>query len=411
MTVALLSIGTELTRGEIANTNAAWLASELSALGFYVAHCETVPDEMDRVVSSLTRLSQAHRLVLVTGGLGPTTDDLTAMAAARAVGTHLVRDESTLLSIRRKVEARGRTLTPGHEKQAEVPSGSEILPNSAGTAPGFLLPLGESLLFFMPGVPREMKQMFGEQVLVRIRGSAPNNSFQIRLRTYGLGESIIGQRLEDIEERFPGILIGYRAHAPEVDVKVFAKAATQLMAQELVLKATAEVKARLGDAVYGEGDETFAQMAVRALRGRGFRLAVAEGCTGGWVAHLLTQTSGSDVFVGGVVTCANGAKTKLLGVSEDTLRGHGAVSSEVTAEMAECVRRLCECEVGLAVTGVVETTNASSTNTFGLCHWAVASPSGTQVGERVFSGERDEMQLAAAYAGLDMVRRVALTSN
>lgn len=409
MTVALLSIGTELTRGEIANTNAAWLASELTASGFNVADCETVPDEVDRIVTALVRLAQMHRLVIVTGGLGPTTDDLTAHAAARAAGTHLVRDENTLLSIRRRVEARGRTLTAGHEKQAEVPSGSEILPNGVGTAPGFLITLGESRLFFLPGVPREMKHMFNEQVLVRIRGSAPNNSFQIRLRTYGLGESAVGQRLQGIEESFAGITIGYRIQPPEVDVKVFARAATQLMAQELALRATAEVKARLGDVAYGEGDETFAQMVVRALRVRGYRLAVAEGCTGGWIAHLLTQTTASDVFVGGVIACAKGAKTKLLGVSEDTLRGHGAVSSEVTAEMAEGARRLCECDMALAVTGVVDSTSATPSKSIGLCYWAVSYAGGTQVGDRIFSGDRDEIQLAAAYAGLDMVRRLALT--
>lgn len=407
MTVALLSIGTELTRGEIVNTNASWLAAELTATGFTVGASDTVPDELDRVVAAIRRLAAGHRFVIATGGLGPTTDDLTAAAAAQASGVDLVRDESTLLAIRRRVEGRGKTLTRGHEKQADVPAGSEILPNPVGTAPGFAVQLGDATLFFMPGVPREMKPMFTEQVLPRIRPSAPNNTFQIRLRTYGLGESAVGQRLEGIEAAYPGITLGYRIQTPEVDVKVHGRAATQSIAHDLALRATAEVKARLGDIVYGEGDDTFASIVGRALRSRGFRLAVAESCTDGLIAYLLTSQPAADFFVGSAVTYANSTKSRMLGVSEDTLRGHGAVSAEVAAEMAAGARRLCECDIALAVTGIAGPGNGSAEKPVGLCYWAVAYPGGTIVRERVFAGDRDEIQLAAAYAALDLVRRVA----
>lgn len=411
MTVALLSIGTELTRGEIVNTNASWLAAELTAAGFTVSASDTVPDELDRIVAVIQRLASAHRLVIATGGLGPTTDDLTAAAAARAAGVDLVRDESTLLAIRRRVESRGRTLNPGHEKQADVPAGSEILPNSAGTAPGFAIHLGDTTAFFLPGVPREMKNMFTEHVLPRVRPSAPNNTFQVRLRTYGLGESVLGQRLEGVEAAYPGVTLGYRIQSPEVDVKVHAHAATQSIARDLALRATADVKARLGDAVYGEGDEVFPEIVGRALRSRGWRLALAESCTGGLIAHLLTTYPASDFLVGGAVTYANSAKTRLLGVSEDTLRGHGGVSAEVAAEMAEGVRRLCECDIALSVTGIagpsVGPSGGTSGQPVGLCYWAVSHPGGTVVRDRVFAGDRDEIQLAAAYAALDLVRKVA----
>ncbi len=407
MTVALLSIGTELTRGEILNTNASWLAAELTAAGFSVACMETAPDQVDAIVGAIRRLAAGTRLVIATGGLGPTTDDLSAAAAARAAGVDLVRDESALLAIRRRVESFGKAMNPGLEKQADIPAGGEVLPNVNGTAPGFAVQIGESTAFFLPGVPREMKRMFTDQVLPRVRPAAPNNAFQVRLRAYGMGESAIGQALEGIEAAHPGVVLGYRVHFPEVDVKVHARAASQAQARDVALRAATDVKERLGDVLYGEGDEAFPEVVGRAVRARGYRLALAESCTGGLIAHLLTSYPASDYLVGGAVTYANSAKSRLLGVSEDTLRGHGAVSAEVAAEMAEGVRRLCECEVGLGVTGIAGPTGGTASKPVGLVYWAVAHPGGTVVREHVFAHrDRDEVQLAAAYAGLDLLRRV-----
>ncbi len=408
MTAAILSIGTELTRGEIVNTNSAWLSAELTAAGFNVAAMQTVADDMDGMVASIRLVASAHRLVVVTGGLGPTTDDLTTAAAARAAGVALVRDESALLAIRRRVEGRGRTLNAGHEKQADLPAGVAVLPNAIGTAPGFSIAIGDTLLFFLPGVPREMKRMFTEQVLPRIRPSAPNNTHQIRLRTYGLGESLVGQALADVEGTHAGVTLGYRVHFPEVDVKVNARASSRDVARDVALRAAADVRSRLGDVVYGEGDETFAEMVGRSVRGRGYLLALAESCTGGLISRMLTRQPASDFFIGGAVTYANSAKTRLLGVQEDTLRYHGAVSAEVAAEMAEGVRRVCETHVGLAVTGIAGPTGGSQEKPVGLVYWSVAHPGGTIVRHKVFQGEREEVQTAAAYAVLDDLRRIAL---
>ncbi|MDI1437194.1 CinA family nicotinamide mononucleotide deamidase-related protein [Polyangium sorediatum] len=408
MTAAILSIGTELTRGEIVNTNAAWISAELTAAGFTVDVIDAIPDDVEQIVATLRTLAKTHRLVVVTGGLGPTTDDLTAAAAASAAGVSLVRDESALLAIRRRVESRGKTMNAGHEKQADLPAGADVLPNSVGSAPGFAVSIGDTPLFFLPGVPREMKRMFTDQVLPRIRPSAPNNTFQVRLRTYGLGESLVGQALAGIEGTHAGVTLGYRVHFPEVDVKVHARGANRELARDLALRASTEVKARLGDVVYGEGDEAFTEMVGRAVRSRGYRLALAESCTGGLIAHMLTRYPASDYLVGGAVVYANSAKTRLLGVSEDTLRGHGAVSAEVAAEMAEGVRRTCETDVGLSVTGIAGPTGGTAEKPVGLVYWAVAHPGGTVVRSKVFQGEREEVQIAAAYAVLDLLRRIAL---
>jgi nicotinamide-nucleotide amidase len=408
MTVALLSIGTELTRGEVVNTHAPWLAAELVVAGFNVTAMETVSDNLDEVANAIRRLAGSHRLLIATGGLGPTTDDITAAAAAHAVGVDLVRDESALLAIRRRVEGLGKVMNAGLEKQAMVPAGGEMLPNSNGTVPGFSVQLGDTTAFFLPGVPREMKRMFNEQVLPRVRPAAPNNTFQVRLRTYSLGESAIGQALEGIEASYEGVTLGYRSRFPEVDVKVHARATSQALARDAALRAVEDVKARLGSAVYGSGDESFPEIVGRAMRSRGWRLAVGESCTGGLIMHLLTAYPASDYLVGGAVTYANSATSRLLGVFEDTLRGHGAVSAEVAAEMAEGARRLCECDVGLAVTGIAGPTGGTALKPVGLAYWAVAHPGGTVVRDHIWNRDRDEVQLAAAYAGLDLLRRIAV---
>lgn len=407
MTVAILSIGTELTRGEIVDTNSAWLAAALTEAGFDVGACDTVADDAVQIVRALKRLAAEHTTVLCSGGLGPTTDDITARCASEAAGAPLTRSDEALAAIRRRLESRGRVVTPHHEKQADIPSGAELLPNSEGTAPGFAVAIGSCTAFFMPGVPREMQRMFPEQVLPRIRPSAPNNAWVVRLRTFGLAESSATQLLDGLEAAHEGVTLGYRIHFPEVDVKVLARSTSQSAARELATRAAAEAKERLGDVVYGEADDTLPDITARELRMRGHRLAIAESCTGGLISHLLTTSPGASEFlIGSAVTYANSAKTRLLGVSEDTLRGHGAVSAEVAAEMAEGVRRLCETNVGMAVTGIAGPGGGSVEKPVGLVYWAVAHPGGTIVKDRVFSGSRGEIQSHAAHSALDTLRRV-----
>ncbi|HKQ70245.1 MAG TPA: competence/damage-inducible protein A [Polyangiaceae bacterium] len=409
MTAAILSIGTELTRGEIVNTNATWLSSELTALGFEVREAATVDDHAGRIGAALKRLAEDNTVIVATGGLGPTTDDLTAASVAGALGVPLVRDEASIEAIRRRFEAARRTMSATNEKQADFPRGSTVLPNPVGTAPGFAVEIGESRAFFMPGVPREMKRIFTDHVVAKIAKRAEKLTFQTRLKTFGLAESIVGERLADIEARFPGITLGYRAHFPEIEVKVHATAQSHDEARVLSETAAAEVRARLADVLYGEGDDTFSESTGRALRSRGFRLAVAESCTGGLLAHLITSEPGaSDYFVADAVTYANSAKTRLLGVSEDVLRGHGAVSAEVAAAMAEGVRRLCSVEIAVAITGIAGPSGASPNKPVGLVFWAVSHPGGTIVRDRIFNGDRGQIQMLASYAALALLREVCL---
>jgi nicotinamide-nucleotide amidase len=408
MTVAVFCIGTELTRGELVNTNAAHLASELTTLGFAVVEEACVDDDRDRIGEQLARLAKAHDVVVCTGGLGPTTDDLTTEAVARVLGVGLRRDEASLEHMRRRFEKLGRTLNPSNEKQADFPEGAEILPNPIGTAPGFMVKLYDARVFFTPGVPREMKKMFEEQIAPRIRALSPNDTVQVRLRTYGMPESMVGEKLAGVEAAFPGITIGYRAHFPEIEVKVLARGGSYDDAHALCERATKEVRGRLGDIVYGEGDDSFARVVGRTLRQRSLTLAIAESCTGGLVGHMLTREPGaSDFLLLDAVTYANSAKTGILGVDEDVLRAHGAVSAEVAIAMAEGARRVSGANLALSLTGIAGPSGGSEAKPVGTVHMAVAGERGTEHVHRVFPFDRDMVQHAAAWAGLFLVKRYA----
>jgi nicotinamide-nucleotide amidase len=407
MTCAVFCIGTELTRGELVDTNGPWLAAALTDLGFEVSEKATVDDDRARIIAALKRLASWAKVILCTGGLGPTTDDMTSDAVAEALGVPLERDEASLEAIRRRFEKLGRTMSESNSKQADFPRGADVLPNPIGTAPGFRVDLGEATVFFMPGVPREMKRMFDEQVVPRIRPLAPNDSHQVRLRTFGLPESVVGERLSGVEEIFSGVTIGYRAHFPEIEVKVLARARDEAAAHSLCDAAATEVRKRLADVVYGDGDDTFAGVVGRALRSRGYTLAIAESCTGGLVGHMITREPGaSDFLLLDAVTYANSAKTQLLGVGEDVLRGHGAVSGEVAAAMAEGVRRVSGADVALSLTGIAGPSGGTEDKPVGTVYIAVASPKGTIVKHRLLAsfGDRVMIQTLASYAGLQLVR-------
>jgi nicotinamide-nucleotide amidase len=411
MTCAVLSIGTELTRGELVNSNAAWLGAALTELGFEVVeHC-VVDDDEARIVAALERLARTASVIIATGGLGPTTDDLTTATVAKTLGVDLVRDEGSLEHIRRRFEKVGRTMSDSNAKQADFPVGAQVLANPIGTAPGFEIDLRGARAFFMPGVPREMMRMFDEEVTPRIRKLASNNAHQVRYRTFGLPESAVGEKLAGVEQAFPGVTIGYRAHFPEIEVKVLARAADEAAAQALAERAAGEVRTRLGGVIFGEGDDTFAGVVGRALRSRGWTLALAESCTGGLVGHMLTKEPGaSDFLLLDAVTYANSAKQSVLGVSEDVLRAHGAVSAEVAGSMAEGARRVSGADVALAITGIAGPSGGTDTKPVGLVYLAVTTAKGTTVEEKRFSwggGDRLWIQTLAAYTGLLMVRAAA----
>jgi nicotinamide-nucleotide amidase len=408
MSAAVLCIGTELTRGELLNSNATWLAEALTTIGFEVLAVDCVDDDRERIEAALTRLSLAHAVIACTGGLGPTTDDITTECAARLAGVELVRDEPSLQSIRDRLSRFGRQMALSNAKQAEFPRGSRILPNPNGTAPGFELKLNRALAYFMPGVPFEMKAMFEAHVEPAIFPLLGDRQFQVLLRTFGLPESEVNDRLAGIEAEF-GVIIGYRATMPEIEVKVLARANTVEAAKELAERAANAVRTRLGDeVVFGEGKARFPEAVCQLLEAKGQTLALAESCTGGLVSELITAHAGaSAIFRGGAVTYANDAKIALLGVPPELLARHGAVSAEVARAMADGARRAFAADLALALTGIAGPDGGSAEKPVGLVHFAVASASGISERRVVFGGNREQVRRRAAFAGLALLRNVA----
>jgi nicotinamide-nucleotide amidase len=410
MTAAVLSIGTELTRGELVNTNAAWLGEELTKLGFDVVEHATVDDRLERIVTLIRRFAEMNRVVVVTGGLGPTSDDLTTMAAAAAAGVELRRDEGVVEGIRQKFKAFGRVMPESNAKQGDFPEGAQVLPNSVGTAPGFALSLGEARFFFVPGVPREMKHIFHESIRPAIAPLAEPRTHQVHIRTFGMTESGVAQTLAELEEKHEGLTLGYRAHFPEIEVKVHVRADSAPEAERRSESIADEVRALLGDAVFGGRADSFAQAVGRALCDKGKTLAVAESCTGGRVGEMLTRVPGaSNYLLLDAVVYANSAKETVLGVGQEILRAHGAVSAETAAAMAEGALRVAGADIAVSITGIAGPNGGTEDKPVGTIWFGLA-----RRGERTITKHRklpwgrDRVQILASYIALELVRRSAL---
>lgn len=424
MSVAVVAIGTELTRGELVNGNARWLSERLTELGFTVTSHVTVPDDAERIRGTLLHLGQEAKVIACTGGLGPTSDDLTTQAVADALGVALVRDANSLANIEARYRARNRVMPPSNAKQADFPEGSQILPNSAGTAPGFAVTIGNARAFFMPGVPREMQVIFDSQIVPQIeslRPQAAHRSYQVHVRTYGLFESAVAQRLSDLdlggELHDERVTIGYRVTFPEVEVKVLAQgkstgagqagqAGSAESARELAERVAGQVRARLADVAFGgqeqEKEETYPGYVAGLLKQAGLKVALAESCTGGLVTKLLTDLAGSsDYVIGGAVTYANSAKTALVGVSDALLREHGAVSEPVAGAMAEGVLKVLGADLAVGITGIAGPTGGTPQKPVGTVCFGLARTNGaTLTSTVVFSGERETIRTFAAYHAL-----------
>jgi len=411
MRAAILTLGTELTRGELVDQNGAWMADELTTLGLDVLAQLTVDDDAERIERALRGLAAEVDVIVATGGLGPTSDDLTAASVAHVLGEELVRREDILAQLEERWRSRGGDMPASNRKQADLPASAEILPNPVGTAPGFAVRIGGAEAFFMPGVPREMRRIFTDTIAPRLASRAKRRSHQLHLRTFGRTESDLACALEGIEQAHPGVTLGYRAHFPEIELKVLARAEDEVNAEHLAQAAAEEVRGRLGDTIFGERDDTFPGVVGRELRDRGLRLALAESCTGGLLGAKLTSVPGSSEFlVFDAVVYANSAKEKVLGVNPETLRGHGAVSGETAAQMAEGARRVVDADLAISITGVAGPGGGTDEKPVGTVWFGVARRDhDLHVFRRDLQmfGDRERIRELATYVAMECIRRVA----
>jgi competence/damage-inducible protein CinA-like protein len=403
----VLTIGDEVLRGEIVDSNKAFLSERLLSLDIETHYHASVRDIPVDMIDALRRAASRADVVLVSGGLGPTRDDLTAEALAEAFDRPLRLDENALAGIRAFFASVGREMTDNNASQARFPEGAEVLPNPIGTAPGFALQVEAALFFCLPGVPREMMRMVDEQVLPRIARRQPDaGAVRARLlRTFGMGESTLDAELADVADS-GAVTLGFRTSFPDNYLRPVARAATAAEAEALLDRVCAVIRQRLGPLVYGEGDETLEQVAGRLLRERGARVAVAESCTGGLIAEKLTDVPGSSAyFLGGVVAYADEAKRTLLGVPQALLERHGAVSEPVARAMAEGVRERFGAEIGVATTGISGPDGGSDAKPVGLVHLALADAEGTHADQFVFPLDRTRHRQITAQVALDWIRR------
>jgi nicotinamide-nucleotide amidase len=409
MNVEVIAIGSELVNGQGLDTNSQWISRRLASLGIPVAFHTTLGDNRGDHLCAFRVAFERSDLVLMTGGLGPTQDDLTRDALAEFAGVPLVEDAPSLAAIADMFARRNRTMTERNRVQALFPKGAEPLPNRVGTAPGIWMQIGRATAACLPGVPSEMKLMFDEQVVPRLRerGWIQKVIVHRKINLFGRGESDIEAQAMDLTARGRTPEVGITAHDGTISFRITGSGATEEEARRLMQPTADLIYERFQSLVIGEGSDDVADALVAELARTGTTVATAESCTGGLVAHLVTAIPGvSAYYRGGVVSYANEAKTELLGVPRELLDAHGAVSAEVAAAMAEGVRARLGADLGLSATGVAGPSGGSDDKPVGLVYLGLATERQTRTRRLDIGSEqpRDIIQSRASKAVLNWAR-------
>jgi len=404
----VVTIGDELLRGEIVDSNKSFLSERLLQLELETQRHVSVPDDPEAIEEVLRLAAQRARVVLVSGGLGPTRDDITTEVAARTFGRELVRDPRALAEIQAFFAQLGREMAPNNAKQADFPEGAEVLANPLGTAPGFMLDADGALLFFMPGVPRELYRMVDEQVLPRIQARLGEGGVvrSTLLRTFGMGESNLDHLLRDLVRGDADTQLGFRTQFPDNLIRVVVRGPDSRAAESRLAELVRHVRERVGDLVIGEGEDGLEQTVGKLLAERGLTLALAESCSGGLIASRLTDVPGSSRYLlAGLVTYSNASKIRELGVPAALLEAHGAVSEPVARAMAEGVRRSSGADLAIATTGVAGPDGGSPEKPVGTLYLALADARGTLCQRYQLMTERWRNKQMTSELALDWIRR------
>jgi nicotinamide-nucleotide amidase len=404
--VELINTGSELLLGFTVNTHLTYIARQLAGIGLRLDRQVTVADDRAEMRAAVEEALKRSDVLIITGGLGPTSDDFTRDVVAELLGRKLVRDEGVAAHIAERIRKRGIRLPESIYVQALVPVGAQVLPNRNGTAPGLALDHDGKLVLLLPGPPRELKPMFDEYVLpVLEKHFGAQARFDCRtFKVVGLAESVVEQQVAPALADLKEIELGYSAKMGEVEVRIISH-----------LKSTADeaekrIRAALGNQIYGTGADRLEEVVVKMLTAARKTIAVAESCTGGTIANRITNVSGSsEVFINGCVTYSNESKVRLLGVRDDTLKARGAVSEEVAREMAEGVRTSSGTDFGVSTTGIAGPTGGTPDKPVGLVYIGFATPERTDVHRHILTFDRETFKFFVSQYALDAVRHELLT--
>lgn len=402
----IITIGDELLYGSIVDTNAAYLGQRLTEIGIEPVWATTVGDDRERIRHALEQAVYRADEVLVTGGLGPTHDDITKDAIAEVTGRKLLFHEEILRQIEEMFSRRGIPMPESNRVQAFVPEGATVLDNPIGTAPGFMLTHERATIFIMPGVPREMVKMTEEQVLPILRKRAGGRVILHRvLKTSGISESGLSEQIADLIAAATEIKVASLPQSTGINLRLTANAATHEEAKQRISALEAQIYERAGQHIYGTDEDTIEQVVGRLLIERQATIAVAESCTGGLIADRLTDVPGSSAYFDrGIIAYSNAAKAQALGVPNEIIQTYGAVSAETAAAMAEGIRRVSGTTFGLSTTGVAGPSGGTATKPVGLVYLGFAHAGGMITRELRLGNDRRNNKVRAAQAALNLVR-------
>jgi nicotinamide-nucleotide amidase len=413
MRVEIVATGDEIRTGALVDSNSAFIADVLEQNGFEVTRHHAVGDDLNILSELFVEIGRRADVAVVTGGLGPTEDDLSTAAAAMAAGVGTMLDARALEDIEAFFRSRGRPMAETNRKQAYFPDGACCLYNPIGTAPGFRMTIGNCTFFFLPGVPHEMRRMLHEQImpqLATIQGERRDHRLVGIVSTFGLPESVVGEKVVGIHEQFPDIKLGLRAKFPEIQVKLYMNSVDESQGRQTLAAAVEWVTAQLGRHVFSIKGRSMAEEVGELLRQQKANLALAESCTGGMLADWMTHSPGSsESFLFGAVTYSNESKIKILGVSPQTLEQRGAVDEETARQMARGTRRAADATYGLSTTGIAGPTGGSEAKPVGTICIGLDGPHGTISRTHCLPfGNRLMNKRIFAMLALDLLRRTLL---
>ncbi len=408
MKAYLISIGDELLIGQTINTNVAFIGSAISGINIDIIKSSVVGDDLDSILSEFKEAYQKADVIITTGGLGPTHDDITRSSITKFFNTELILDEKVLEDVQQFFSMRGRELTELNRQQALIPKNSISIRNSKGTSPGFWIEENNKIFIVLPGVPTEMKEMMNSFVIpeLKMKNKSSLITQRLILQTTGIPESILYERLGNIEELACGAKIAFLPNQYGVKLRISISAESENECSNKLLEVEQKIRSKVGRFIYARGEELLEEAVGKILSERNLTLAIAESCTGGFLASRITDISGSSkYFERGVVSYSNAAKVEILKVNEDTLQKFGAVSPEVAMQMAEGVKAISGADIGLSTTGILGPTGATFSKPVGLVYIGLCDDKVCYAKKFLFGNDRSINKQRASQAALEMLRR------